>query len=148
MERALVQSQQPTFVQNINEQLLRKKVKAVRLHASGDFYSKVYIQKWAAITRANPTISFWAYTRSWRIKDLQQPLRELQKQPNFTLYASTDINTQRAPQWLPAAKLVHSWQETPNKFVRCRNLMDKNIKCTDCQLCFNGLNHNIAFKEH
>jgi hypothetical protein len=37
---------------------------AVRIHASGDFYSPAYIQKWITIIEMRPDIEFYAYTKS------------------------------------------------------------------------------------
>lgn len=51
-------------------QLLRKKHKkngtkfAVRIHASGDFYSAKYMSDWNEIAHMNPDIQFYAYTKS------------------------------------------------------------------------------------
>ena len=37
-----------------------------RIHASGEFYSQVYVDKWTEIVSMNPDITFYAYTK--RIK--------------------------------------------------------------------------------
>lgn len=39
----------------------------IRLHASGDFYSPEYAQKWADIASQCPSITFYAYTKSVKI---------------------------------------------------------------------------------
>lgn len=41
-----------------------KNAKAIRIHASGDFYSQAYFDMWLDICRENPDIEFWAYTKS------------------------------------------------------------------------------------
>ncbi len=38
--------------------------KAIRIHASGDFYNQAYFDTWLEICRENPTVEFWAYTKS------------------------------------------------------------------------------------
>ena len=38
----------------------------VRIHDSGDFYSKEYIHKWFKVMRSMPSIRFYAYTNSIR----------------------------------------------------------------------------------
>lgn len=43
-----------------------KKAKHIRIHASGDFYSQKYFDLWLQIARENPSIEFWAYTKSLR----------------------------------------------------------------------------------
>jgi arylsulfatase A-like enzyme len=45
---------------------LPKKAKAVRIHASGDFYNQSYFDLWLDYTKARPEIEFWAYTKSLR----------------------------------------------------------------------------------
>jgi len=40
------------------------KAQAVRIHMSGDFYSQAYFDMWLAICRDNPSVEFWAYTKS------------------------------------------------------------------------------------
>ena len=63
---------------------LPKKAKAVRIHMSGDFYSQAYFDLWLKICRDNPTVEFWAYTKS-----LKYWVNRLQNIPkNLTLTAS------------------------------------------------------------
>jgi len=60
------------------------KAKAVRIHMSGDFYSQAYFDLWLKICRDNPTVEFWAYTKS-----LKYWVNRLQNIPNnLTLTAS------------------------------------------------------------
>lgn len=64
--------------------ILPKKAKAVRIHMSGDFYSQDYFDLWLKICRDNPTVEFWAYTKS-----LKYWVNRLQNIPNnLTLTAS------------------------------------------------------------
>lgn len=44
---------------------LGKKVRAIRIHSAGDFYSREYADKWLEIINALPTVQFYAYTKSW-----------------------------------------------------------------------------------
>lgn len=41
-----------------------KGIEAVRIHSAGDFYSKVYLQKWLDIAAFNPDVVFYCYTKS------------------------------------------------------------------------------------
>jgi hypothetical protein len=69
-----------TMVSVISAELdkLGKKAKdqkiAIRIHASGDFYSAGYLLQWATIAELYPNISFYAYTKSIAI------VKHLQKQ--------------------------------------------------------------------
>jgi hypothetical protein len=71
VERALSKryqaSKEENFVQTITDELAKvKKDKQtyVRIHDSGDFYSPSYFQKWLTIARLNPSVRFYAYTKS------------------------------------------------------------------------------------
>lgn len=39
------------------------RVRYVRIHDSGDFYSRSYLDRWLAIAAANPATTFYAYTK-------------------------------------------------------------------------------------
>ena len=57
----------PTFVQDMHSEIARwkkKKIKAIRVHDSGDFYSMDYLKNWLEIARLNPDVKFYAYTKS------------------------------------------------------------------------------------
>jgi hypothetical protein len=71
VERALSKryqaSKEDNFVELISNELSKvKKDKQtyVRIHDSGDFYSPSYFQKWLTIARLNPSVRFYAYTKS------------------------------------------------------------------------------------
>lgn len=53
------------FINLMNSEIKRKKVDFLRIHDSGDFYSKSYIQKWFIIANDNPNVKFYAYTKSF-----------------------------------------------------------------------------------
>ena len=56
----------PTFVQDMHSEIQRwkRKIKAIRVHDSGDFYSMDYLRNWLEIARLNPDVKFYAYTKS------------------------------------------------------------------------------------
>lgn len=71
VERALSKRYEATkennFVERVTNELIKvKKGKQVyvRIHDSGDFYSPSYFIKWLEIARLNPTVRFYAYTKS------------------------------------------------------------------------------------
>ena len=60
-------SKQENFIELIDKAI--KKVKTekqiyIRIHDSGDFYSPSYFQKWLEIAILNPSVRFYAYTKS------------------------------------------------------------------------------------
>ena len=55
------------------------KCKAIRIHASGDFYNQQYFDMWVDLANNNPDIEMWAYTKSlnyWvnRLNEIPQNL--------------------------------------------------------------------------
>ena len=63
---AFLATVEPTFVQDMHTEIQRwkKKIKAVRVHDSGDFYSMKYLLDWLEIARLNPDVKFYAYSKS------------------------------------------------------------------------------------
>ena len=64
MEKKYEISKQPNFNSLMNEEIKKKKATHIRIHDSGDFYSVKYLQKWVQIAEFNPSIIFYAYTKS------------------------------------------------------------------------------------
>lgn len=62
----------------------------LRIHVSGDFFSRQYIEQWVRELAARPDITAWAYTRSWRVAKLAKLLHQLAALPNMTLLLSAD----------------------------------------------------------
>ena len=50
------------FIDAMNSEIKRKKPDYVRVHDSGDYYSKAYLQKWIKIAIHNPDVKFYSYT--------------------------------------------------------------------------------------
>ena len=61
-----------------------KDCKAIRIHASGDFFNQAYFDMWIEIANENPQIEIWAYTKS--IGYWVNRINEIPK--NFILTAS------------------------------------------------------------
>jgi hypothetical protein len=52
------------FVSKMTDELLKKRPDYVRVHDSGDYYSKAYLQKWIDLANLFPEIKFYSYTNS------------------------------------------------------------------------------------
>ena len=50
------------FVEAMNAEIRKKKPDYVRVHDSGDYYSKAYLSKWISIANDNPNVRFYSYT--------------------------------------------------------------------------------------
>lgn len=107
----------------------KKKNIIVRIHESGDFYNRAYVNKWLQIMdncKADKRIKFIAYTKSFRFFD------GLKLPKNFFLRASVwadtkpeDLETIRRNGWA-IYTAVEKFQKG-DKFTRCR--------CSDCASC-------------
>lgn len=99
LARRLELTKRPTeFVQRMVEEIERRKVKTVRVHVAGDFYSLAYIQSWFRIIGQCPDTLFYAYTRSWNVPRLWPRLEELSaSMSNFVLWLSDDFTLPQPP---------------------------------------------------
>jgi hypothetical protein len=50
------------FVNIMNQEIAKKRPDYVRVHDSGDYYSKAYLDKWLAVVIHNPNVRFYSYT--------------------------------------------------------------------------------------
>jgi len=50
------------FIPTMNAEIQSKKPDYVRVHDSGDYYSKAYLDKWIEIAIHNPNVRFYSYT--------------------------------------------------------------------------------------
>lgn len=74
MEQRYELSKQSIFVGLMNIEIKKKKADAIRIHDSGDFYSREYLQKWISIANSNHNVNFYAYTKSLPyFKDITLP---------------------------------------------------------------------------
>jgi hypothetical protein len=133
-------------------------VRVLRIHASGEFYSAAYAQKWITIVKRNPKVFFYAYTRSWRDPDVLPRLVELAALNNFQLWFSCDRET-GAPPLIPGilrAYLMVDDNDIPafevdlifrdNKKTVLKKVNDvlvcppengvTDLTCSQCQYCF------------
>ena len=50
------------FVDAMNSEILKKKPDYIRVHDSGDYYSRAYLHKWIEVAIHNPDVRFYSYT--------------------------------------------------------------------------------------
>lgn len=72
-------------------------VRIFRIHVAGDFYDLAYVQKWRHIVHSCRHVTFFAYTRSWRVPEMLPDLLALGALPNMRLWWSIDRETGPAP---------------------------------------------------
>jgi hypothetical protein len=123
---------------------------AVRIHSSGDFYSPEYVRFWRSIVQAAPTTRFWAYTRSWRVKELLAVLNELRAEPNVQLFASWDETMPDPPDGWRVSMVVDTPDEqsvfAPSR--ACPEQTGELPNCASCGYCIAPRNGHITFYLH
>ena len=50
------------FIDAMNSEIKKKRPEYVRVHDSGDYYSRSYLAKWITIANENPSVKFYSYT--------------------------------------------------------------------------------------
>lgn len=68
-----------------------------RVHSVGDFYDVAYVRKWFDIATVADDVTFWCYTRSWRVSALLPELERLATLENVWLWLSADFMTGPPP---------------------------------------------------
>jgi len=67
MERRLDLTKSDEFVPEMIRDIQSNGVERVRIHASGDFYNREYVNKWLEIINACPDTEFYAYTKAFKL---------------------------------------------------------------------------------
>lgn len=121
------------------------RIKILRFHVSGDFFSAPYIRRWIKQVKARPDVQFWGYTHSWRVPRLRKALAELRDQPNVQLFASVDPSSEQAPDGWRVAFI-----EGDDRYAgpTCPEQTGQKKSCLDCGYCFTGKKGNIRFLVH
>lgn len=157
------QSKRGDFVERMVDELYRKGIVLCRLHVSGDIFSPAYARKLLEIIGRSSHTTFWAYTRSWRVKTIFPILKAISIMPNMKLWMSADAETgypPEVPQGVRVAWMMTQEQEEaeladllfldhPLRKVRLPlAILDKvcptetpegkakGVTCATCQLCF------------
>ena len=122
-----------------------KKIGILRIHVAGDFYCQDYIDKWIRIAKANPTISFYAYTKAYNLDFSARP-------DNFVMKLSDDKDLWKSRQgdFDGVARVYDPTQACPAGFVPCGAQRVAGMTCAKCRLCTGKLGRkaNVGFKRH
>jgi len=126
---------------------------AVRLHSCGDFFSGEYIDFWKKLIVENPSVHFWAYTRSWRVDSLRGKIIELSRLNNFQLFASCDQD-EDAPVEMRKSFVYQTDDELlkactmHQHLISCPEQYCKVSCCADCGICIEKGTTDVGFLLH
>ena len=62
--RRLVASKQDDFCEVLFNEIVMSQATHIRIHDSGDFYSREYLNKWLTVADSLPHVTFYCYTKS------------------------------------------------------------------------------------
>lgn len=128
----------------VNHHTRRNKLIVVRIHESGDFYSKEYAMKWLEIARHfinNKKIVFMAYTKSL-------PYFENENIPNnFVIRASIWADTEKHLLEM-SSKYPTYTALTPEEMEKSKASYCDCLDCGKCGMCWNRLVNMIACLIH
>ncbi|MBA4191838.1 MAG: hypothetical protein C0467_27985 [Planctomycetaceae bacterium] len=109
-DRNLRRSRRRDFVRRVRAHLVAHRVRVVRVHTGGDFYSPRYARQWLQIICRSPRVRFYFYTRSWRVPAIKTVIDQMAELPNCRAWYSTDRDT-GAPANVPPGVRV-AWLRT------------------------------------
>lgn len=126
-----------SFVDQINAEIKKSKYNIIRPHASGDFYSQEYIEKWTTIAIQNPDKKFYAYTKNKKYFDF----KKLESLPNVNIIDSITSEGYNYGSKDYCDKLIKQG------YKLCPAIKGSNIKCMqDCKVCLTE--KKICFLQH
>lgn len=135
-------SKSSQFVEEVEKELSKFKGKYVRIHASGEFYSQAYVDKWGEIAKKFPNLIFFAYTKKL---DFDYP-----KLDNFIVHKSLiDVDGTRVMNY-GSQDYIDNLAKQTQGFI-CPLVKDRTGKCgEDCTWCMDKSNENtpILFLQH
>lgn len=144
-ERNLTLSKMPKNFSDLMVGVIPRIITSFRIHVSGDFYCPEYVRSWIKICNSFPQIKFWAYTRSWNVKQLLKELEKLRELPNVQLFASTDPTMPLPPKGWRTAFIN---DDSRAKGILCPAQINKETTCLKCGHCFKQTEGNVVFKVH
>jgi len=139
------------FVNEVVGILSKRKKKITRIHESGDFYSKEYIEKWYTIAERLPNMQFYAYTKR---NDLFNKSLIARKPANLRLHWSIDGIHKNEEDVTPEVtrKLKQGYDIVSvirEDSTGCLHQINPKMLCMEkCKICITGKVKLIEFKIH
>lgn len=105
-----------SFAGLVVAEITARKVKVLRVHAAGDFYSAAYAAAWYEIFKQTPDTLHYFYSRSWRDRTIRPVLARMAGLKNVRVWFSTDRQTGdpgRVPRRVKLAYLQDAADDLP-----------------------------------
>lgn len=125
------------FTAKLNEEIQISGVDVVRVHESGDFFSQDYLDQWVVIAELNPAVTFYAYTKSFKLYFNHRP-------KNFIVRGSVDPSSSLKER--KAALVLDGTAETFDTAPTIKDTFVCPGSCKSCNYCLQP--GAVAFKKH
>lgn len=125
----------------ITAQIIADDIKLLRIHASGDFFSREYVDMWREIAEASPACVFWTYTK---VREYESAFDGLD---NANIVKS--IIPGRGFNFGTCGYILNAYNAlvaAGNSVYICRCGVDKNQHCVNCKGC--STHDFVLFIEH
>ena len=120
------------------KEIIKKKIKTIRIHSSGDFFSKEYFLMWCNIAKRFKNLKIFTYSKAPQIEGLKVP-----KNLNIIDSFITIDNTK----YLNYGNYEEiSKMRTKIKGIICPVTIGKKIDCSACKYCITK--SKVLFVQH
>lgn len=124
-------------------------VKTIRIHATGDFFSRAYLEMWKRIVANNPAVVFWTYTKETGAENAFDGFENANiVKSNVPMLdgISSETNGYNFGHIDYIIALYNALRGLGKSVYICRCGIDKNQHCTNCTACAKC--ENVLFIEH
>ena len=109
------------------KEIEKKKIKTIRIHSSGDFFSKEYFVMWCNIAKRFKNLNIFTYSKAPQIKGLKVP-------KNLNIIDSfVKIDNKKYLNYAPIEQIKK--MRAKSKGIICPVTIGKNIDCSACKYC-------------
>lgn len=155
-ENNLVESQKTSFTYDMIESIryylqLPKNVGKrcyFRIHESGDFYNREYVNKWIYIASQLPEVKFLAYTKSVRyFTDIMETVPD-NMVIRYSIWADSDKDDVKTAIKLNLP-IYTAWEEKAlNEIIVHTSYRRCDCDCKVCKMCYSNSNKLLAVAIH
>ena len=125
----------------INAQIKADNIKTIRIHATGDFFSRAYLEMWERIVSSNPGVVFWSYTKEYAAETAFDRFENANIVKS--MIPSANYNYGKADYIIAVYNML---SDMGKDVYVCRCGIDKNQHCTNCTACARC--EHVLFLEH
>ena len=120
------------------KEIIKKKIKVIRIHSSGDFFSKEYFLMWCNIAKHFEDLNIFTYSKAPQIKNLKIP-SNLNIIDSFITIDNTNYLNYGTYENI-------SKMRSQIKGIICPVTIGKKIDCSACKYCITK--NKVLFVQH